>query len=157
MTVSDSLSLLFKNEWPWVLSSLFTKERWWENCSCSSLQKSDSEQITLVALYKRVTVSKSLLLLFTKKWQEGITLVNLEKSPTWVIYLWLALLFSNHKRCAKKNCSFYHVFDSFLLTQNRFSQKTKEWIPNPEKPVLFISQKQRSANSCLLALPGSVS
>ena len=112
------------------------------NCSCSSLQKSDSEQITLVALYKRVTVSKSLLLLFTKKWQEGITLVNLEKSPTWVIYLWLALLFSNHKRCAKKNCSFYHVFDSFLLTQNRFSQKPKSEFPT-QKNQYYLYLKSR--------------
>ena len=57
------------------LSSLFTKEWLWANCSshstgaiCSrrSLQKSDCEQIAPVTLYKRATVSNSFPLLLKK-------------------------------------------------------------------------------------------
>ena len=49
------------------LSLLFKKERPWANPSCRSLKNRDCERITLVAFYKTVTVSKSLLSLFTKE------------------------------------------------------------------------------------------
>ena len=47
-----------------LLSSVFNKRCAWANRSRRSLKKSDSEQIALVALYKRATVSESL---FTKE------------------------------------------------------------------------------------------
>ena len=53
--MSESLSLLFKKERPSA------------NPSCRSLKNRDCERITLVAFYKTVTVSKSLLSLFTKE------------------------------------------------------------------------------------------
>ena len=54
-------------------------------CSRCSLQKSDLEQI---ALYKRVTVSKLLLSLFTKECPERIALVALYKRAMWANFLW---------------------------------------------------------------------
>ena len=47
-----------------LLSSVFNKRCAWANRSRRSLKKSDNEQIALVALYKRATVSESL---FTKE------------------------------------------------------------------------------------------
>ena len=47
-----------------LLSSVFNKRCAWANRSRQSLKKSDNEQIALVALYKRATVSESL---FTKE------------------------------------------------------------------------------------------
>ena len=59
-----SLKIAHIKEWLWeICSCCFLKnEPPWVNRSCRSLQKSNSEQIALVTLFKRATLSKSLLI-----------------------------------------------------------------------------------------------
>ena len=65
MLKSESLPLLFAQ---WLFYKLlFYKEGDKSNCSYRSLQKSNPEKITPVVLYKRATVSKSLLSLMKKR------------------------------------------------------------------------------------------
>ena len=66
-------SLFYAQEWitpfaQWLFYKLlFYKEGDKSNCSYRSLQKSNPEKITPVVLYKRATVSKSLLSLMKKR------------------------------------------------------------------------------------------
>ena len=141
-----------------LLSSVFNKRCAWANRSRRSLKKSDNEQIALVALYKRATVSESL---FTKErpwvnrsWFSGknlyilyifhcfsIFMPNRELLPS-LFALWL---FTKEwpwvicSRCSlhKSNASDLLFFKSTLLFRSQkneqFARKTKEGIPNPAK------------------------
>ena len=79
-------SLFFSSHFQSTL--LFLKTDSLRFALCCSLKKSDHEWISLVALYKRATMSKLLTSLFTKEWWERI-----------------ARIFY---------CSFHHVFDNFF-------------------------------------------
>ena len=84
------------------------KERLWAIRSCRSFKKSNPEQIALIAFYKRATVSKLLLSLFTKErpWAKH----SLKKSDVSDSLLVQA----NPKICPRANCYccslLYHSF-----------------------------------------------
>ena len=86
--MSDSISLLFKKEQPWA------------NRSCHSLKKGDHERITLINLYKRATMSESLLISLKKPlWFEQIAVKK-----------WATCL----KKCT---CCMLLVYPLFMLTE----------------------------------------
>ena len=90
-----------------------------------SLRKNGGEQITLVALYKRATVSKSLLWLFTKEGRERFALLALYKKVT--VSNWPPSLLKK-----EQNRDSLITFLLFRLQKTSDSlEKTKERIPNP--------------------------
>ena len=125
-------------------STLFKKERQWANCSRCSLQKSDREW---VAVYKRATLSESLLILWKNLYILyvfhcfSLFMPNRELLPS-LFALWL---FTKEwpwvicSRCSlhKSNASDLLFFKSTLLFRSQkneqFARKTKEGIPNPAK------------------------
>ena len=94
VTVSDSLSPLFKKEWPWA------------DCS-RSLQKRDSEWIALVAFYKRATVSK---------WLSN----SLKRVMSVICFSFEPIALKKWARYARKKrifCMFFQIFPPFHACQ----------------------------------------
>ena len=113
------------------------KERLWAIRSCRSFKKSNPEQIALIAFYKRATVSKLLLSLFTKErpWAKH----SLKKSDVSDSLLVQA----NPKICPRANCYCCSLlYHSFLKSNGRSLQNS-----NHEQITFLLFRSQKSGDS----------